>query len=118
MKGGLHIRPSQDCRRSRIRHGKYKSAGEMFIKNAPSAENREQNQVMINSLWKAMAAPMAAARDLTEEQFNKIIDDLVLVLPEDFVKYNLVDELVNHEALVGKLCTLAQVEDKYYRCLY
>ena len=29
-----------------IRHGKYKSAGEMFVRNAPSDENREQYQVM------------------------------------------------------------------------
>lgn len=94
-----------------IRHGKYKSAGEMFIRNSSSPENREQNQVMINSLWKSLSAPMAAARDMSEEQFNKLIDDLVLVLPEDFVKYGLVDELVNHEGLQEKLCTLAQVED-------
>ncbi len=94
-----------------IRHGKYKSAGEMFIRNSSSPENREQNQVMINSIWKAMSAPMAAARDITEEQFNALLDDLSLVLPEDFLKNGLVDELVDHEALVGKLCTLAQVDD-------
>ncbi len=94
-----------------IRHGKYKSAGEMFIRNSSSPENREQNQVMINSIWKAMSAPMAAARDITEEQFNSLLDNLALVLPEDFLKNGLVDELVDHEALVGKLCTLAQVDD-------
>ena len=94
-----------------IRHGKYKSAGEMFIRGSSSPENREQNQVMINSIWKAMSAPMAAARDITEEQFNALLDNLALVLPEDFLKNGLVDELVDHEALVGKLCTLAQVDD-------
>ena len=94
-----------------IRHGKYKSAGEMFIRNSSSPENREQNQVMINSIWKAMSAPMAAARDITEEQFNALLDNLALVLPEDFLKNGLVDELVDHETLVGKLCTLAQVDD-------
>ena len=94
-----------------IRHGKYKSAGEMFIRNSSSPENREQNQVMINSIWKAMSAPMAAARDIAEEQFNALLDNLALVLPEDFLKNGLVDELVDHEALVGKLCTLAQVDD-------
>ena len=94
-----------------IRHGKYKSAGEMFIRNSSSPENREQNQVMINSIWKAMSAPMAAARDITDEQFNDLLDNLALVLPEDFLKNGLVDELVDHETLVGKLCTLAQVDD-------
>ena len=94
-----------------IRHGKYKSAGEMFIRNSSSPENREQNQVMINSLWKAMSSVTAASRDMSEEQFNAIIDNLVLVTPEDFVSNGLVDELVDYAGLQNKIKTLAQVED-------
>ena len=76
-----------------IRHGKYKSAGEMFIRNSSSPENREQNQVMINSMWKAISSSIAASRDMSEERFNQIIDNLELVVPEDFVRCGLVDEL-------------------------
>ena len=94
-----------------IRHGKFKSAGEMFIRNASSSENREQNQVMISYLWKAMASAAAASRDMSEEQFNDIIDKLVLVTPEDFVSNGLVDELVDYAGLQNKMKTLAQVED-------
>ena len=94
-----------------IRHGKFKSAGEMFIRNTSSPENREQNQVMISSLWKAMASAAAASRDMSEEQFNDIIDKLVLVTPEDFVSNGLVDELVDYAGLQNKMKTLAQVED-------
>ena len=94
-----------------IRHGKFKSAGEMFIRNASSSENREQNQVMISSMWKAMASAAAASRDMSEEQFNDIIDKLVLVTPEDFVSNGLVDELVDYAGLQNKMTTLAQVED-------
>ena len=94
-----------------IRHGKFKSAGEMFIRNASSSENREQNQVMISSMWKAMASAAAASRDMSEEQFNDIIDRLVLVTPEDFVSNGLVDELVDYAGLQNKMKTLAQVED-------
>ena len=93
-----------------IRHGKYKSAGEMYIKNAPSAENREQYQVMVNSLWKSISATVAESRNLTEEQFNDLVDNLRLSFPEDFVQYGLVDELLDHEGLVNKACALAQVE--------
>ena len=93
-----------------IRHGKYKSAGEMYIKNAPSAENREQYQVMVNSIWKSLSSTIAASRDLTEEQFNDLIDNLKLNFPEDFLQYGLVDELLDHEGLVAKACSLAQVE--------
>ena len=93
-----------------IRHGKYKSAGEMYVKNAPSAENREQYQVMVNSIWKSLSSTIAASRDLTEEQFNDLIDNLKLNFPEDFLQYGLVDELLDHEGLVSKACSLAQVE--------
>ena len=94
-----------------IRHGKYKSAGEMFVRSSSSPENRQQNQVLINSAWKALSAPMAEARGLSEDAFNALIDNLALNMPEDFLNAGLVDELVDHESLVQKLCTLAQVQD-------
>ncbi len=94
-----------------IRHGKYKSAGEMFIRNSSSPENREQNQVMINSMWSNLVGPMAESRGITVEQLNGLIDNLSLVLPEDFLKNGLVDELVDREAFLDKICTFAQVED-------
>ena len=93
-----------------IRHGKYKSAGEMYIKNAPSAENREQYQVMVNSLWETVSAYTAESRGITVETLNDLIDNLKLNFPEDFLENGLVDELMDHEALVSKLCDLAQVE--------
>ena len=93
-----------------IRHGKYKSAGEMYIKNAPSAENREQYQVMVNSLWETVSAYTAESRGITVETLNDLIDNLKLNFPEDFLENGLVDELMDHDALVSKLCDLAQVE--------
>ena len=94
-----------------IRHGKYKSAGEMFIRSSASAENREQNQVMINTAWKNMSGAITAARDISEADFNTLVDNLSLCFPEDFLKAGLVDELMDHEALVEKLGTLAQVSN-------
>ena len=94
-----------------IRHGKYKSAGEMFIRSSSSPENREQNQRLVSSLWECYGSTAAAAREIPEADFNALIDNLSLVLPEDFLANKLVDALVSHEELVEKLCTLAQVED-------
>lgn len=93
-----------------IRHGKYKSAGEMYIRSTASPENREQYQVLISSCWKAFSSAIAQARGISVETFNQLVDDLALVQPEDFLYCGLVDELVDHEALIEKLCTLAQVE--------
>ena len=94
-----------------IRHGKYKSAGEMFIRSTSSAENREQNQVLISSAWKNMSSAVCAAREIPEAKYNALIDNLSLCFPEDFLNANLIDELMDHEALLGKLTTLAMVPD-------
>ena len=95
-----------------IRHGKYKSAGEMFIRSSSSPENREQNQVIVNTVWKNMSGAMTAARELSEKDFNQMVDDLAFCFPEDFLKAGLVDELMDHEALLDKLCTLARVQEE------
>lgn len=93
-----------------IRHGKYKSAGEMFIKNSISPENRHQNQVMVNSIWKSWADEMASARDLTTDEFNSLINGLKLNTPEDFLDNGLVDELLTREQLRTRLCELYGAE--------
>lgn len=94
-----------------IRHGKYKSAGEMYIKNAPSEENREQNQVMVNSLWNTVSCQIAESRGIPVDRLNGLIDSLKLNFPEDMLREGLVDELLDHEGLVNKLCGLAMVND-------
>ncbi len=95
-----------------IRHGKYKSAGEMFVRSNSSAENREQYQSMVDAAWSAYASAIAEAREIGVDQFNALIDNLALNFPEDFLKNGLVDELMDREALVQKLCTLAQVSKR------
>ncbi|MCM1177297.1 MAG: signal peptide peptidase SppA [Clostridium sp.] len=93
-----------------IRHGKYKSAGEMYIRNTISAENRTQYQVLLNSIWKSFSDEMAAARGMETEEFNSLVNDLKLNSPEDFLKYGLVDELLTNEELKTRLCALYGVD--------
>ena len=95
-----------------IRHGKYKSAGEMFIRNSSSPENYEQNKVMVESIWKAFASDIAEARGISVEQLNSIIDNLELNFPEDLKEKGLVDELFTREELIVKLADLAVISDK------
>ncbi|MCD8312837.1 MAG: signal peptide peptidase SppA, partial [Bacteroidales bacterium] len=89
-----------------IRHGKYKSAGEPYIRNSMSDENREQYRVMLTSLWKNWAEQIAADRDLSFEQFNALVNDLKLNSPEDFLQYGLVDELLTKSEREQRLCDL------------
>ena len=93
-----------------IRHGKYKSAGEMFIRNNASPENLEQNQVMVNSMWNSIASEITASRDISEEKLNADINALCLCLPEDFLREGYVDALMSGPELRDKLADLALVD--------
>lgn len=90
-----------------IRHGKYKSAGEMYVKNAPSPENMEQNQAMIDSMWETVAAETAGSRGVSVDSLNYFIDHLSIALPEDMVSHSLADEALSVEEYKGKLADLA-----------
>lgn len=95
-----------------IRHGKYKSAGEMYIRNSSSKENMEQNEAMINSMWESWSTQIAQSRDLTAEELNAMLNDLKLNFPSDFLENGLVDELLSREELQQKLADL-YVTDSY-----
>ncbi|MCR4864721.1 MAG: signal peptide peptidase SppA [Bacteroidales bacterium] len=93
-----------------IRHGKYKSAGEVYIKSEPSPENLEQNQVMINTMWNSFAGVIAESRGISVDRLNQMIDNLELNFPEDFLKAGLVDELMTREQCREKLTDLAMAK--------
>ena len=95
-----------------IRHGKYKSAGEMYTRGSASPENREQYQRMIDSMWETLGGTIAAARGISVEELDAAISGLKLRLPEDFLTYGLADELLDRDGLEAKLATLA-VEEKF-----
>lgn len=90
-----------------IRHGKYKSAGEMFTRSTPSEENKEQYQRLVNSLWETLSTDIAKEREITTDALNAAVDGLKLNLPQDFVDCGLVDELLSDEELKNKLAILA-----------
>ena len=93
-----------------IRHGKYKSAGEMFVRNSASPENLEQNQEMINSIWKSYATQIAESRGISVDELNALIDGLKLNFPEDFLNAGLVDGLMSRAELEKKVADLAVKE--------
>lgn len=93
-----------------IRHGKYKSAGEMYIKSEASPENMEQNRAMVSSMWGTFSKTIAESRGMTTEKLNALVDGLLLNSPEDFLNAGLVDGLVTSEELKDKLASLAVVD--------
>ena len=93
-----------------IRHGKYKSAGEMYTRGSSSPENHEQYQRMVDSIWESLGDKIAESRGLTRAQLDALIEGLKLRSPQDCLDNGLVDELVNAEQLEDKLTTMAVLE--------
>ena len=92
-----------------IRHGKYKSAGETFVKTDISPENREQNEVMLRSMWNAMVEDICASRGLDPEAYNRWIDRLELTDGPSLLAHGLVDELLFETEVQDYLCSLMGV---------
>ena len=89
-----------------IRHGKYKSAGEMYIRNDISPENREQYEVLFNSLWGAMLAEMAESRGVSVEDLKAWIDNLELSTADTWLSKGLIDGLKYRDEMETYLCNL------------
>lgn len=77
-----------------IRHGKFKSAVEPFLRNDISPENKEQLSTLLNDLWKNTSTRIAASRKIDTTQFKTIVDSLYGMIPEQSLKYKLADQLI------------------------
>ena len=94
-----------------VRHGRYKSAGEPYVKSEMSAENREQNEKMLGTVWGMMADAVAASRDFTAEQFNAWINDLEINSGEEALAKGLIDELWYDDQVRDYFCTLCDAKE-------
>ncbi len=95
-----------------IRHGKYKSAGEMYSRNSPSDENVAQTKELITSIWSNIAKESADSRGISIKKYNQLIDNLELSTAEDMLNNNLVDKLVDEDDFTNELVKLAMYESK------
>lgn len=93
-----------------IRHGKYKSAGEMYVRSSSSPENLEQNRALAVSIWESLADGITGSRDIPLERLDSLVNGLGLILPEDFLREGLVDELADKNQVTDYLCKMAQVD--------
>ena len=76
-----------------IRHGKFKSAVEPFLRNDMSEPNKIQTTAFISSIWNEVVAKVASSRGVSEDDLNKLIDDEALFLANDALMGGLVDKL-------------------------
>lgn len=76
-----------------IRHGQFKSAVEPYILDKMSEANTKQMTALVNSLWECTANDIAAARGISLDHLNQIVDNLSCFNPDSALKMKLVDKL-------------------------
>ena len=92
-----------------IRHGKFKSAGEMFISNHMSEANKLQTQAMIDGLWGSMAEEICASRGFSREDLDTWISGLEFEDAQSLLDKNLLDTIYHTDEIADYLCGLSGV---------
>ncbi len=89
-----------------IRHGKFKSAGEMYIRNDISPENRQQYEELLGSIWGGMVDEMAGSRGKSSEEMMALVDGLKLSTAQTWIDNGLVDGLKYRDEMEDYLAHL------------
>lgn len=95
-----------------IRHGKFKSAIEPFIREDMSDENRAQISTLVNTLWDYQLEQMSSARNISVAQLNEIADGLLIRSAVDAEKFKLVDGLKYEDEVLSMLKSKLSIEEK------
>ena len=94
-----------------IRHGKFKSAGEMYIRNDISPENRQQYEELLGSIWSTFTDEMAASRGMEPEKVRSLADGLALGTAKTWLDAGLVDGLKYRDEMEIYLAKLFGTND-------
>ncbi len=94
-----------------IRHGKFKSAVEPFMLDKMSEANKEQTLTYINAIWKQMLTGISQTRGLSEDQLNKLADNLTGYTPDLALKEKMVDQLIYKDQLLHELRKNLKIAD-------
>lgn len=107
-----------------VRHGKFKSAVEIFSNDKMSPENREQVGALITNIWDRMLDGISETRNIGKESLNRIADSLKIQTPEDALSYKFVDQLAYKDEVFKELKKKIDIQeteklsfvtiDKYY----
>ncbi|MCL3782268.1 signal peptide peptidase SppA [Prolixibacteraceae bacterium JC049] len=96
-----------------IRHGKFKSAVEPFLRNNMSEANREQTETFIGSIWNHVVKGIASARNIEIAQINKLADaGISFQEPTVALSNKLVDNLKYKDQVLDDLRALTGTKAK------
>jgi protease-4 len=95
-----------------IRHGKYKSAGEPFIADKMSNENRQQIEAYMGNLYSHFVVQIAKSRKINEADFRNIVNELKVRNADDAVKLKVIDGLKYRDEVEALIKTKLALEEK------
>lgn len=96
----------------RPENNKFKSAVEPYFLDKMSEANREQNTVLLNSVWDKICNDISAARNISIETINKFADDLTLLFDtQAAVDNNFIDGLRYRDEIISELHQLTNTAD-------
>jgi len=85
------------------RAGQYKSAGEAFVQEHMSPEEREQLTALLNDLWAEVIVRISTSRSLEDGVLQGLIDREALISANDAIENGLIDEIRDFSDLLGEL---------------
>ena len=85
---------------------KYKSAYETFSRDSMSEGDREQAEAMLEDFYGLTRTEVCEGRGISHAEFDRLINEEMLILPEDAIKMGLVDTLGRWEAVKDVIADL------------
>ena len=81
-------------------NNKYKSAVEPLIREHISEANREQLNVLLNSMWGKIITTVSESRGISIDNLNKVADNLELSTAKNAVDYKFVDAAIYRDEVM------------------
>jgi protease-4 len=75
------------------RYFTYKSASEAFSREAMSEADREQRQKLVDDFYMIAKEDICKSRTMSADRFDDIVNNVLVMRPEEAVKQGLVDEI-------------------------
>jgi protease-4 len=94
-----------------VRHGKYKSAVEPFMREDLSEANREQIDKVISGIWEENLEKIAIARETSIDALNQVASDLSLFEAGAALDFGFVDGLLYYDQFTAMMKTKMGLED-------
>lgn len=93
-------------------NNKFKSAVEPYFLDKMSEANREQNSVLLNSMWNKICDDISKARNISVEKINQFADDLTLMFDtQAAVDNNFIDDLIYRDEVIAMLHQLTNTAE-------